>query len=109
VNDAPVFTAGPNQAVVSVLGAQAISGWATGISPGPADESAQAVTFVVDNDNPSLFAVQPAIAPDGTLSYKPKLLAIGTAKVTVRAVDNGGTASGGSDSSVVRTLTINIL
>ena len=31
------------------------------------------------------------------------------ARVTVRAVDNGGTASGGSDSSMVRTFTINIL
>ena len=109
VNDAPVFTAGPNQAVVSVLGAQSIQGWATGISSGPVDESAQTVTFVVDNDNPGLFAVQPALAPNGTLTYKPKLLALGTAKVTVRAVDNGGTASGGSDSSMVRTFTINIL
>ena len=56
------------------------TGWATGISPGPADESGQAVTFVVDNDNPGLFTVQPAVAPDGTLTYKPKLIAVGTAK-----------------------------
>ena len=109
VNDAPIFSAGPNQAVVSVLGAQAIPCWATGISPGAADESAQSVTFVVDNDSPWLFAVQPAVAANGTLSYKPKLLALGTATVTIRAVDNGGTASGGSDSSAVRTFTINIL
>jgi hypothetical protein len=79
------------------------------ISPGPADESAQAVTFVVGNDNPELFTVQPAVAPNGTLTYKPKLLAIGTANVTIRAVDNGGTAGGGSDSSAVRTFTITIL
>ena len=109
VNDAPSFAAGPNQTVVSLLGAQSITGWATGISPGPADESGQAVTFVVANDNPGLFTVQPAVAPDGTLTYKPKLITVGTASVTIRAVDNGGTANGGSDSSVVRTFAITII
>jgi hypothetical protein len=40
---------------------------------------------------------------------KPKLITVGTASVTIRAVDNGGTANGGSDSSVVRTLAITII
>ena len=108
MNDAPVFAAGPNQTVVS-FSVRSRSGLGNRISSGPVDESGQAVTFVVDNDNPGLFTVQPALAPDGTLTYKPKLITLGTAKVTVRAVDNGGAASGGSDSSVVRTFTINIL
>jgi HD domain len=109
VNDAPSFTAGANQAVVSLLGAQTILGWATGISAGPADEFSQTVTFVVTNDNPGLFAIQPAIAPNGRLTYTPALLALGTATVTVRAIDNGGTADGGSDTSAPQTFTITIL
>ncbi len=108
VNDAPSFVPGGNQTAVSLLGAQTVSGWATGISPGPADESGQSVTFAVTADKPALFATQPAIAPDGTLTYKPKLLALGTATVTVRAVDSGGTANGGADTSAAHTFTITI-
>jgi hypothetical protein len=109
VNDAPSFSAGSNQSTVSLLGAQTVPGWATGITPGPADEASQSVSFTVTNDNPGLFAVQPAIAPNGTLTYTPTLLAIGSATVTVRVTDNGGTANGGSDTSSPQTFTIAIL
>ena len=108
VNDAPSFVPGGNQTAVSLLGAQTVSGWATGISPGPPDESGQSVTFVVTVDKPALFATRPAIAPDGTLTYKPNLLALGAATVTVRAVDGGGTANGGSNTSAAHTFTITI-
>jgi hypothetical protein len=109
VNDAPSFTAGSNQTVLSLAGAQTVPGWATSIVAGPADESAQSVTFSVTNDNPGLFAAQPAVAPNGTLTYTPNVLALGTATVRVRATDNGGTASGGSDTSPAQTFTITIL
>jgi large repetitive protein len=109
VNDAPTFTVGGDQLAISLLGAQSISGWATGISPGPADESVQTVSFVVTVDNPGLFAVQPAVAPNGTLTYTPNFLALGAATVTVRAVDTGGTGNGGSDTSPPQTFTITIL
>jgi hypothetical protein len=109
VNDAPSFSVGSNQSTVSLLGAQTIPGWATNIVPGPADESSQSVTFTVTNDNPGLFAVQPAIAPNGTLTYTPTLLAIGSATVTVRVTDDGGTANGGSDTSSPQTFTIAII
>jgi hypothetical protein len=109
VNDAPSFTAGPNQSVLSLLGAQSVPGWATAISPGPANEASQSVTFTVTNDSPALFSVQPAVAPNGRLTYTPALLAVGTATVTVRAVDNGGTANGGNDTSLPQTFTITIL
>jgi hypothetical protein len=105
VNDAPSFLKGPDQSVVSLLGAQSVPGWATSISPGPADEASQTVTFVVTTDNPALFAVQPQVSPNGTLTYTPTLLAVGTANVTVRAVDNGG----GADTSPPQTFTITIL
>jgi large repetitive protein len=109
VNDPPSFTKGPDQSVVSLLGAQTVPNWATAISPGPANESSQSVTFIVSNDDNNLFSVQPAIAPDGTLTYTPKLLAVGSATVTVRAQDDGGNSNSGNDTSPPQTFTITIL
>jgi len=109
VNDAPGFSAGGSQTVVSLLGAQSISGWASGISPGPANESSQTVSFVVTTDKPNLFTVQPAVSPDGTLTFTPRLLGLGVATVTVRAVDSGGTANGGVDTSPPQSFTITIV
>jgi hypothetical protein len=109
VNDAPTFTRGGNQTVVSLLGGQTVTGWASGISAGPPDEAAQTVSFSVSVDRPSLFSTQPAIAADGTLTYRPKALALGSATVTVRAVDTGGTANGGVDTSAPVTFTITIV
>jgi hypothetical protein len=109
VNDAPSFVEGPNQSGLSPLGPQNVPGWATVISPGPPDEASQTVTFAVTNDNPGLFSVQPAVSSNGTLTYTPALLAVGSANVTVRAVDNGGTANGGADTSPPQTFTISIL
>jgi hypothetical protein len=109
VNDAPSFSAGADQTVVSLLGAVTVPGWATGIQLGPANESSQNATFIVTNDNPALFAAQPAVAPDGTLTFTTTLLALGSATVTVRAVDDGGTANGGMDTSGPQTFTITII
>jgi hypothetical protein len=109
VNDPPSFTKGGDQSVLGLLGAQTVPGWATAISPGPANESSQNVTFSVTNTNNSLFSVQPAIAPNGTLTYTPALLAVGSATVTVRAVDDGGSSQGGNDTSPPQTFTITIL
>src|SRR5262249_49435750 len=90
VNDAPSFSVGPNQRVQAGAGPQTVSGWATGISPGPPDEAGQAVNFVVTTTSPNLFAVQPAIDPSGTLTYTPAANAFGTAIVVVTLHDNGG-------------------
>jgi hypothetical protein len=71
-------------------------------------ESAQTVQFIVSANDPSLFAVQPAISPDGTLSYTPAANAFGSATVTVTAKDDGGTTAGGHDTSLPSTFTITI-
>jgi VCBS repeat-containing protein len=63
--------------------------------PGPAsaiDElNSQTVSFNVTVDKSALFEVQPAVAPNGTLSFKPKADANGVAIVTVIAVDSAAT------------------
>ena len=78
------------------------------ISSGPSDEAKQKLTFVVTCDNAKLFAKQPAIASDGTLSFTPAKGATGTATVSVRIRDNGGKANGGQDTSGVQTFVITV-
>jgi hypothetical protein len=109
VNDAPSFTKGADQSIILNTSQQTVTGWATGISPGPANESGQTVSFDVSNDNPSLFTVQPQVDTGGTLVYQPSASLWGTATVTVVAHDNGGTANGGVDVSPPQTFTVTVL
>ena len=100
VNDAPTLTGGGDQTVLEDAGAQSVQ-WATSVSPGPADEASQTVTFGVTNDDNALFGVQPSIDAAGVLTYTPAADANGVAVVTVHAQDNGGTALGGQDTTTV--------
>ena len=62
----------------------------------------------MSNDHPSLFAAAPALTPTGELSYTPAVNANGSAVVSVRLQDNGGTASGGVDTSGIQTFNLTI-
>ncbi|MEQ2006820.1 MAG: Ig-like domain-containing protein [Limisphaerales bacterium] len=93
-------------------GAQTVSLLATNISAGPADESGQTVSFTVTTVttvttplNTTLFTVQPAISAAGTLTFTLAPNTIGSAVVTVTAVDNGG-APGNTSASQTFTLTV---
>jgi hypothetical protein len=109
VNDAPSFTAGANQKVAEDSGPHSVSGWATGISAGSADESNQQLTFeVTNNTNTELFSTQPSVTANGTLSYALAADKIGSADVTVRLKDNGGIANGGADTSAEQTFKIHV-
>jgi hypothetical protein len=109
VNDAPGFSlSGTSLTVKKNAAAQAHAGWATNITAGPADESAQTKTFVVTNSNTVLFSAQPAISSNGTLTFTPAKNKTGTATVTVKLQDSGGTANGGLNTSTTQTFTIRI-
>jgi VCBS repeat-containing protein len=109
VNDAPSFTGGPGQEVAEDSGEHTVEKWATEISAGPANEAKQTLNFVVSNDNPELFKVQPAVSIDGTLTFAAAADAFGTATIMVMLKDNGGTARGGVDTSAPHTFVINVL
>ncbi|HWU53097.1 MAG TPA: Ig-like domain-containing protein, partial [Tahibacter sp.] len=88
VNDAPSFTAGPNQSVFENAGAQTVNPWATAISPGPADESAQTVSFaatVTGTTGTLAFSAAPAVSPTGVLTYTPQNGTSGTATISLVA------------------------
>ena len=105
VNDPPSFTKGPDQTVAEDSGAQSVANWATAISPGPANESGQTVSFLVQgNTNSGLFSAGPAISSTGTLTYTPAANANGTATITIALMDNGG----GTDTSASQTFVITV-
>jgi len=109
VNDAPSFTAGADQTVAEDSGAQSVS-WASAISQGP-NESGQQLTFeVTNNTDPGLFSAGPSVAPNGPLSYTPALNENGSATISVRLKDDGGTPGDPSDdaASTPQTFTITV-
>lgn len=117
VNDAPSFKKGADQSANQGSGEQSVSGWATDMSPGPANESDQSVHFItlIEAEDKRLFADNdvflgglPRVTDDGTLIYTPATDAAGTATVGVVAKDNGGTANGGVDESAPQTFEITI-
>ncbi len=103
VNDPPSFlTAGDLLVDMNAgtnSGVNELVGWVSDIQPGPANEAGQSVSFLVTSSNPELFVVQPAVSASGDLSFTTASRAIGVATITVVAIDNGGTANGGDDSS----------
>ncbi|MEO8032937.1 MAG: Ig-like domain-containing protein, partial [Acidobacteriota bacterium] len=108
INDVPSFTKGPDALVLEDSGPAILSGWATAISAGPANESGQTVNFLVSNDNNPLFSVQPAVDASGNLTFTPNANANGVATVTIAIHDDGGTANGGVDTSANQTFTITV-
>ncbi len=96
-----------NLTIAGGTGGSTTPSFASNISLGPADESSQTISFTVTNNNNSLFTVQPAITPNGALSFTPGTTA-GMATVSVTAVDNGGTVNGGINTSNTLKFTITI-
>lgn len=103
-NIAPKFVKGANISIGEDTGANTISNWATSISAG-AGEIGQTLSFIVTNTANSLFSTQPAVAPDGTLTFTLAGETPGFATVSVTAVDDGG----GANFSATQTFSITVL
>ena len=108
LNTAPSFVKGADISVSEALREVTRASWATAISTG-SGETGQTLSFIVTNSNNALFSTQPAVAPNGTLTFTLAGEMPGVATVSVNAVDNGGTANGGVDSSAVQTFTITVV
>ncbi len=109
VNQQPSFTKGADISVLEDSITSTTTHWATNIKPGPANESNQLLNFIVSNDNSNLFTIQPSIATNGTVTFTPIPLTIGSANITVVLHDNGGTDNGGVDTSVAQIFVITIV
>jgi large repetitive protein len=109
VNDAPTIEIPFEPVVAEDAGAQSFGGFLEGVE-GPSDEVlTQEVDFAIDDVTAtSLFSVQPAVNPNGTLTFTPAANANGSSIVTVHSFDTGGTANGGIDMSPSQSFTITI-
>jgi len=110
VNDQPSFTLATNRIVVLENAAPVlIPGFAT-LSAGPVDETEGFDDFVITrNTNPGLFSVGPDLNAAGELSFEINQFSNGVAVVSVKVSDQGGTANGGKDTSIVKSFTISVL
>ena len=108
INDAPSFSLGANQSVCENSGVQILNNWASSISTGPANEAAQSLTFTVVNNNNLLFSGQPTVDASGNLSFSSGSNMIGVATVSIVLQDDGGTLSGGINTSSVQLFTITV-
>jgi hypothetical protein len=106
VNQVPTYT--PGLDVTVPASGSYRQAWASNISAGPANESAQSVSFIVSNNNPGAFTVQPSISPTGVLSFTPVAGPASTTTVTVQLHDDGGTDNGGQDTTTVQTFLIQL-
>jgi hypothetical protein len=107
-NRAPSFVKGSDQTTTDDAGLRTVVAWGTAISPGPPNEAAQALTFIITTDNDSLFEARPAIDALGALTFTPAPNAYGIVHVTVVLQDDGGTAAGGVNVSPPQTFTITV-
>jgi hypothetical protein len=99
-NQAPSFLAGGNVSAVAEEGAKIVENWATGTTPGPVSEVGQSVHFIiVSNSASGLFSVPPSVDSQGNLTFTPHPNAHGTAHISLKLLDNGGTANGGVNAS----------
>lgn len=104
VNDPPTFTVGSDQAVNEDAGLQEVTGFISDAAYGPNESFQGNLTFLVSNDDNTLFSVQPTIDSSGKLTYKPADNAFGSTTVHVKLMDGGG----GDDTSAEQTFTITV-
>lgn len=110
INDAPSFHLHASKySVKEDSGIQVISNWASNINTGAVDEAGQTVVFRLSHESDFLFSEQPAISPNGVLSFTPKPDASGEAKILVFLEDDGGTANGGINVSNTKEFIIDII
>lgn len=112
VNDAPSFVvAGDPPAIIAGAALQTVPGFATSIVAGPADESAQLLTFevtLVGATGGLSFVGTPTINADGVLSYTPAGQTSGTATFQAVLADNGQTGTPHGNVSAPQTFTITV-
>ncbi|MBO6577208.1 MAG: tandem-95 repeat protein [Rhodothermales bacterium] len=108
VNDAPSFSPGNDLTLPEDAGSQSITGWASNVSSGAANEATQSLSFLVIASNPALFSELPSLDVSGALTFIPAADASGVSTVGLRLRDNGGTDNGGVDTSESASFTITV-
>ena len=89
INDPPYFTKGNDIIFNEDCGLKHIANWASDISPGAVNESEQKLEFKTIAYNNDLFAKQPYVDVDSSLTFMPLPDANGSSEVWVYLMDDG--------------------
>ncbi len=108
VNDEPSFLDAGDVVVAEDQGCYTQTSWATAISAGPPNESLQMLTWNITVSNPGLFSTKPALDQNGTLTFCLAPNKNGSTTARVSLTDNGGTSSGGINTSSIHIFTITV-
>ena len=90
----PMACPGPRACRRSTVPSESLAEWALDRVSGPptaSDEAGQNLTFIVTNDNSSLFADQPAMGNYGTLTFTPNVTKF--YQITIRDAVNQNTGT----------------
>lgn len=108
VNDAPTLASIANVTAYRNGAAKTVN--LSGISSGPANEASQSLSITATSSDPSVVpnpSVTYSGGSTGSLQFTPAANVTGSAIITVKVQDNGGTANGGVN-SVEKTFTISV-
>ncbi|RYD20036.1 MAG: hypothetical protein EOP88_16635 [Verrucomicrobiaceae bacterium] len=108
VNDAPTLASIANVTAYRNGAAKTVN--LSGISSGPSNEASQTLLITATSSDPSVVpdpSVSYSGGSTGSLQFTPAANATGSATITVKVKDNGGTSNGGVDSTV-KTFTISV-
>jgi hypothetical protein len=106
VNDAPSFVLWTNRLAVPNQGITVTNQIILSASKGPANESAQILSYTIANPDPFFFALAPTLKPSGVLTFKPKTGVTGSVTLGITLKDTGGTLNGGVNTNGPVPLTI---
>ena len=109
VNDAPSLSIStglidvPEDSLVTT-----VSAFVTATNAGPTNEASQSVSFQLTSSPAGFFSIAPSVTANGTLTFRPAANKIGDAIILIRAVDSGGTANGGVNTSPYQSFIIHV-
>ena len=109
-NQAPGFSASDPPTIQEDAGAQTVAGFISGFDAGAGESALQSVlTYAVSSiGHPGMFTTLPAVSNAGVLTYEIAADVFGESTFELAVQDDGGTDSGGVDTSTTQTFTITI-
>lgn len=109
VNDKPSYLKGIDTLQFPEDSGALVIPWAQGLRAGPANEQSQKLRFKMLQSSSSLWKTQPYLDSLGQLHLESAADANGSQWIYFRLMDNGGTADGGIDSTLLDSLWIHII
>lgn len=100
----PTFDLSGNVTAIQGIGAQSVSDVATNFDAN--DEGQSLDSYEITNDNQDLFNIQPSVDANGTLTFTTDNSSLGTATISIVAIDNPNDPDNGRSETQTFTITM---